>query len=887
MFFSIPCIIVALMRENDQRKTPYVDALKKYIEEDVSPFDVPGHHMGNITNAATKLLGHETYRCDVNAPLGLDNLSLPTGVIKEAEDLLAKATHSDRAFFSVNGTSGAIIAMILTAVKAGEKIILPRNVHKSIINAIILSGAVPVYVMPEIDQDLEIANQPSIETWKKAILKHPGAKAVFVINPTYFGSVGPLKEIVEFAHSHNMAVLVDEAHGAHYYFHIDGQPLSAMDAGADMSAASFHKTVGSLTQSSVLLMHTNLFQPEDVQTSLNIITTTSPSALLMASLDAARATMASKKGKREMEETYQLANYARKEINKIPGFINEDRVHFLSHGSFDYDESKLVIGLDKLDLDGYSLYKLLKEKYDIQMELAETYTLLGILAIGTKKKHIDHLINALKEISKEHYRPNITYPDCHFDNSFPFMLVRPRVAFHAPGILNKIEDCVGLISKEQVMMYPPGIPLIVPGEVWTKELVNRVLYFQKQQAKGGHLLSAYKDGFLVIDNNKWKRFPFYKKRLEDYQKSKKTIPSNDGYYLPFEGDKHEATLILMPYRKDTWRNDAKEATENYLEVIKAIAEHEEVKVGIYPSLYRKLAPRLQTIPNVTTLSIRYNDAWARDNMPLFLSDGKRLRTLDFRFNAWGGKVDGLYSNFKDDDRLGQVISKRLHLLSYYHPSFVLEGGSIATDGEGTLLVTEACLLSKGRNPSLTKEEIEETLKEYLNVTKVIWLPHGIYEDETNEHVDNMVAFVKGGEVVMAWTKNKNDPQYPFCQATYQALSKARDAKGRKFIIHKLPLPNPPLYLKKEETKGLRISKTTLDKRVENRRLAASYVNFYLGKDFLVMPAFGVKEDKEAKEILTTLFPDRKIHQIMSREILLGGGNIHCITMQIPEVKHEN
>ena len=872
------------MRKNEQKKTPYVDALKRYVSEDVSPFDVPGHHMGNIDNPAVSLLGREVYRCDVNAPLGMDNLSKPAGVIAEAERLLSDATHADHSFFLVNGTSGGIIAMILTAVKAGEKILLPRNVHKSIINAIILSGAVPVYVMPSIDTELEIANQPSLDDWKKAINKNPSAKAVFVINPTYFGSIGPLKDIVEYAHSKGMAVLVDEAHGAHYYFHTSKQPLSAMDAGADMSSVSFHKTGGSLTQSSVLLMHTDRFRPEDVQTSLNIVTTTSPSGILLASLDGARAFMASEEGRKAMEETYRLGKYARKEISKIPGFVDEGRKHFLKFGSFDYDETKLVIGLDRLDIDGFELLKILKLKYDIQMELAETHAVLGILAIGTKEEHVDHLVSALKDISKDHFDAKRTTHVHHFDASFPYLLVRPRVAFHAPGKVLPVEECVGLISKEQVMMYPPGIPLIAPGEVWNKDLVERVLFFQRQEKKGGKMLSTYSNGFHVIDNAKWKRYPLYEKKLQDYWKSKKTIPFEDGYSLPFEGEKHQATLILMPFRKDTWRDDAKNATAAYIEVIKAIALHEPVLVGIHPCIYRKVAPLLADIPNVSTISIRYNDAWARDNMPLFVSNGHMNRTVDFRFNAWGGSYNGLYKNYKDDDRLGQVISKRLKLLSYHHPSFVLEGGSIATDGEGTLLTTEACLLSKGRNPTLRKEEIEETLRDYLGVEKIVWLPHGIYQDETNEHVDNMVAFVRPTEVVMAWTENKKDPQYRYCQETYAALSKTKDAKGRSFIIHKLPLPNPPLRMSEEETKGLKVERSTLDKRVAGRRLAASYVNFYQGEDFVVMPSFGIPEDKVAFDILSSLFPSKTIHQVPSYEILLGGGNIHCITMQIPEVK---
>jgi arginine decarboxylase len=866
------------MGKGDQNKVPFIEALKDYVKEDVVPFDVPGHHMGNIDNAATALFGHEVYRCDVNAPIGLDNLAKPNGVILEAEQLLAEACGADEGFFLINGTSSGIIAMILTAVKANEKIILPRNVHKSIVNGLILSGAVPVYVMPEIDNDLEIANQPSLDDWKRAILRNPSAKAVFVINPTYFGSVGPLKDIVEFAHAHHMAVLCDEAHGAHYYFKNKHCPLSAMAAGADMTSASFHKTVGSLTQSSVLLAHTTMFSRADIQKSLNILNTTSPSPILMGSIDAARSYMASEEGTEAMERTYELAAYAREEIAKIPGFVNEGREHFLAHGSYNYDESKLVIGLDHLDIDGFKLYHLLKEKYFIQMELAETYAVLGIFAIGTKKEHVDRLVAALKEISAEHYHADVVYPDHHFDNSFPFMLIRPRAAFHAPGKVVPVEQCDGAISKEQVMMYPPGIPLIVPGEVWTKELIERVEHYQ---SIGITLLSSYHEGYEIVDTAKWKRFPVYEKKLRDYYENRKTIPTIDGYHLPFEGLAHEGTFILTPFRADTWRQKALPAQEAFLNVIKAIAQHEKVFVGIHPNIYKKVIGKFENIPNVTPISIRYNDAWARDNMPLFVTNGKNMRSVDFRFNAWGGDFDGLYRNYKDDDRLATIIAKRLKLLDYYLPNFVLEGGSIAVDGEGTLITTEACLLSKGRNPTLNRTDIEEILRDYLGVEKVIWVPHGIYLDETDEHVDNMVAYVKPGEVVMAWTDDEKDPQYAFCQATYKALSEATDAKGRKLTIHKLYVPSPALYLTKEESRGLVNSASTLDKRTEGRRLAASYVNFYQGKDFVILPQFGVKEDKLAYDEIKKLFPNKTIHAVNSKEILLGGGNIHCITMQLP------
>ena len=870
------------MEKLKQSQTPFLDAVKNYVGDDVAPFDVPGHHMGNIANPAIDFLGKEIYRADLNAPLGLDNLANPHGVILQAERLLADATGADEAFFLVNGTSSGIIAMIVAAVKANEKIILPRNVHKSVINAMILSGAVPAYVMPEIDDDLEIANQPSLDDWKKAILKNPSAKAVFVINPTYFGAVTQLKELVEFAHEHNMAVLVDEAHGAHFYFHASRCPMTAMDAGADMAAVSLHKTAGSLTQSSVLLVHNARFTRYDVQKALNIINSTSPSSILMASIDGARQFMATQ-GKAAQEKTYKWVDKAVKEIAKIPGFTVEGKKHFLAHGCYDYDESKVVISLDHLDIDGFELYHIAKEQYGVQFELAETYEVLAIFALGTKEEHVDHLIHALKEISKAHYHPEINYADHHFDTHFPFALLRPRVAFHASGKVVSLEECVGCISKEMVMIYPPGIPLICPGEVWSKELVNRVKHYRKT---GVTMLTSYPHGFEVVDVDKWKRFPLYKKKLEEYLTKRITTPINDGFMMPFEGKKHRATVMLAPFRADTWRKKAKPALEEYRAVAEAIGKHEKVLFGIHPKIYSRVIDMFEGIPNVEPFKIRYNDAWARDNMPLFVTNGKTVRGVDFRFNAWGGEYDGLYDDWRDDDRLSGAFMKRFKYTGYTLNDFILEGGSIHVDGEGTGLTTEACLLSPGRNPTRSKGEIEETVKNYLGLEKLIWVPHGIYLDETNEHVDNMVCFVRPGVVALAWTENKADPQYDYCQQTYKALKEATDARGRKLEIHKILVPSKPLYVTEEEAKGIRVGPGNVKTRPAGSRMSASYINFYMGEDFIIMPKFGVKEDKMAYDEIKALFPEKEIHQIASREILIGGGNIHCITMQIPEVEND-
>ena len=286
--------------------------------------------------------------------------------------------------------------------------------------------------------------------------------------------------------------------------------------------------------------------------------------------------------------------------------------------------------------------------------------------------------------------------------------------------------------------------------------------------------------------------------------------------------------------------------------------------------------------NIRVVEMSSNDSWARDYAPTFVTDGKEIRGINWRFNAWGGLYDGLYFPWDKDDKMARKLCDLYDKDMYDAGDFVLEGGSIHVDGEGTCITTEACLLSSGRNPDLTKEEIEDKLKEYLGVEKVIWIKRGIYNDETNEHVDNICAFVKPSEVVLAWTDNENDPQYEMSRSCYDILSNSTDAKGRKLKIHKLYLPEP-VRITAEECEGL----DTMDfepTRQPNERLAASYVNFYISNSAIVMPFFNDPADEKAKALLEKLFPERKIVGIYARDILIGGGNIHCITQQIPEIR---
>ncbi len=358
-----------------------------------------------------------------------------------------------------------------------------------------------------------------------------------------------------------------------------------------------------------------------------------------------------------------------------------------------------------------------------------------------------------------------------------------------------------------------------------------------------------------------------------------STPKADGYRMPGEFEKHRGTYILWPERPDNWRLGGKPAQETFVKVASTIGKYERCTVGVNHWQYANARGMLPSYVRVVELS--NNDSWIRDCGATFVvNDQGDLRAVDWSFNAWGGLVDGLYFPWDKDDQVACKMAELEFADRYRLDDFVLEGGSIHTDGEGTLLVTEECLLSSGRNPDKSKEEIEEILKEYLNIEKVLWIPRGIYNDETNGHVDNMCNYVKPGEVVLAWTDDENDPQYERSQEAYEYLSNETDAKGRKLVIHKLLIPSKPILITKEESEGVDAVDGTLP-REEGDRMAASYVNYYTGNGFVALPVFGDPNDELAIQKLQELYPDRVIEPIPAREILLGGGNIHCITQQIP------
>ncbi len=357
-------------------------------------------------------------------------------------------------------------------------------------------------------------------------------------------------------------------------------------------------------------------------------------------------------------------------------------------------------------------------------------------------------------------------------------------------------------------------------------------------------------------------------------------PIKDNFYMPAEYDSHRGCVMIWPVRPGSWPNGAVEAKKVFAEIARAIADSEKLWMLADAEHISEVKKEFEKDENIHPLEIPTDDAWARDVGPTCVVNGNEVRGIDWEFNAWGGTFDGLYAHWEKDDAAASSICKELGMDMYDAHPFVLEGGSIHSDGEGTVMVTEACLLSKGRNPKMTKSEITNKLRDYLGAKKVIWLPSGIYNDETNEHVDNVCAFTGPAEVVLAWTDDENDPQYAMSKSCLEVLEREVDAKGRRFTVHKLPVPKNPVCITKEELKGYEFEEGE-DVREEGERLAASYVNFYISNGGVIVPQFGDENDAVAVDLLQRLFPHRKVYPIYARAIIVGGGNIHCITQQIP------
>ncbi|SEE70904.1 agmatine deiminase [Pseudomonas coleopterorum] len=358
-----------------------------------------------------------------------------------------------------------------------------------------------------------------------------------------------------------------------------------------------------------------------------------------------------------------------------------------------------------------------------------------------------------------------------------------------------------------------------------------------------------------------------------------STPRADGFHMPAEWAPHTQTWMLWPERPDNWRLGGKPVQAAHVALAKAIARFEPVTVGVSAGQYDNARARLD-VPNIRVVEISSDDAWMRDTGPTFVVDhGGEVRGVDWAFNAWGGFLGGLYAPWNRDEQVASKVLDMERCQRYHTQGFVLEGGSIHVDGEGTLITTEECLLNRNRNPHLDRGQIERILADHLAVEKIIWLPDGLFNDETDGHVDNFCCYVRPGEVLLAWTDDASDPNYPRCQAALQVLENSVDAKGRALVVHKMPIPGP-LYATQEECDGVDLVAGSQE-RHPSVRLAGSYVNFLIVNGGIIAPSFDDPLDGEAQALLQKLFPEHEVVMVPGRELLLGGGNIHCLTQQQP------
>lgn len=465
-------------------ETPLFSSLLVHSERCLHRFHIPGHKGGRgVDPVFRSFIGENALKIDLINLEPLDDLHRPRGVIRKAQELAAAAFGADYSFFSVQGTSTAIMAMIMAVCREGEKILLPRNVHKSVMSALLLTGAIPVFLTPEIDEDLGVAHCLTLDIVRRALDAHPDARALLVVHPTYYGMCGDLSGIVELAHARGIPVLVDEAHGGHFYFH-DRLPLAAMQAGADAAAVSMHKLCGSLTQTSILNIQGSRVSPERVQVMLSVLTTTSTSYLLLSSLDAARRNMVID-GERLLSRAMQLADGVRAAVRELPYIRCVGSEVMQRYSSVvDMDPTKLCFSVRRLGVTGRAVERTLRERFGIEVEMSDLFNVLCLLTVGDEAEDAEALVSALTAIAEEAgdlgagglVRAGEIAPIYEHELVLP-----PRTAFWGDVERVPLEQAVHRVAAEFVMVYPPGIPLLVPGERITPTDVG---YIRQHQAWG-------------------------------------------------------------------------------------------------------------------------------------------------------------------------------------------------------------------------------------------------------------------------------------------------------------------------------------------------------------------------------------------------------------------
>jgi len=470
-----------------QTETPLLAAMQHYIQDGVIPFHTPGHKQGKgMHSTLEKLIGKDALALDLALIEELDDFYEPYGCIKDAQDLAAQLYGADHSFFVINGTTGGIYAMILATAGPGEKIIIPRNAHRSIISGIILSGAIPIFMQPEVDNELGMAVGVAPETVEATVIEHPDAKAVLVINPTYYGVATDLKKIVEIIHKHEMVVLVDEAHGPHLRFS-SRLPIQAIDAGADICAQSSHKIIGALTQSSLVHCREGRIRVPHLKAMLQLTQSSSPNYIMLASLDVARMQMAVE-GSKLIEQAIDLANWTRQEINKIPRLYCFGAEKIGNPGVFDMDPTKITVTVKGLGLTGAEAEKILRHEYKVQAELSDLYNVLFLITLGDGQYEVDMLVAALADMAAKYAG---AYDFSVFESCVntchpiaPQGILSPRDALFGNTCMVPFEQSAGMVCAEIVTFYPPGIPVLCPGEGITQEIID---YCQLLKQGGMHI----------------------------------------------------------------------------------------------------------------------------------------------------------------------------------------------------------------------------------------------------------------------------------------------------------------------------------------------------------------------------------------------------------------
>ncbi|MBI4723112.1 MAG: aminotransferase class I/II-fold pyridoxal phosphate-dependent enzyme [Candidatus Stahlbacteria bacterium] len=469
-----------------QESTPYLDALLKYVKNKTIPFHTPGHKQGKgVAQKFRNSIGEKALKLD----LDIDDIENYENVLEEAEKLATQAYGADYSFFLVNGSTSGVLTMILSTCSDGDEIIVPRGAHKSIFAGIILAGATPVFIPSEIDEELHIPYNINPRDIEKAIEKHPNAKAVIIVNPNYYGLATDMKKIAQITHKANKLLLVDEAWGAHFKFH-PLLPCSATEAGADMCANSTHKLLSGMTQTSMLHIKGNKVNPARVRAMINLIQTTSPSCLLRASLDCARMQMATE-GKKLLTKTIDLATKARQKINKIPGLYCFGRELIGKPGVYDMDTTRLTINVKNTGHTGYEVEQILQTTYKIKIEMSELFNIVVIISIGDSEQDIDYLVSCLIDftstIPKKNTLPKKYNKLANFLHHLPQQVLSPHSAVFGKQKAVKLTDSIGEVSAELITAFPPGVPLLLPGEKISKEIIE---YIQLERAAGMQLNGA-------------------------------------------------------------------------------------------------------------------------------------------------------------------------------------------------------------------------------------------------------------------------------------------------------------------------------------------------------------------------------------------------------------